>query len=597
MIEPRFIGTLSWAKRFVSLDSGKFDPADWPQLAEIGTTVDRRCGCTFILRFPPQVFKSLFMQLRLLRTIAVAPCRSLWYCKTGKDAENFSDEKLRGLIDSVPPIKLKFPNDIDSRGTKTLFRFVDAPVSLLSADVPAHRNQRSGHDLYLDESWQYEQGAIAEIRARSDSYEATRRIIHGETAPDEGSESEMLWQKSTRKTWFCVCVHCKQRIELEFGDAESQHGFKWDLKKTNDGFWDVAAAAKTVRFVCPSCSQTIPWTAGVQRKLSNPDAGACYLAKNKEPDDKIEGWLATAFVFRDWPGLIAEWLTACNAKRLGDLSLVEEFTKKKLVRAWSPNKYYETKVEYPVGDYLLGEKWDGELKHPIGFRCRFVTVDVQQNEYWALCRLWGKYGRSRLFAFKRCFTQPEVADFAKQCEVDPAFVFVDSAYDPRDPDSRGAMWGRTMRMCSEYGFVATNGTGSVGFMHPDNTTKLYSPTKTIDAWQGTELFGRKRKVVLLNYSSRGSKFMLHNLRTQHDEDGRARWTIAADSNEEYRKQAYAERLRKKRSVNGAAYWEWYQVAENHAFDLECAQVVVAHMFGLLGSEGAETADVPSAASS
>ena len=597
MTGPRLIGTLDWAERCVNLERGRFDRERYPQLIPIAETVDRRMGCIFVLRFPPQTFKSLFLQLRLLRTVVVAPARTLWYCLTATDADDFSQEKLLPLMQSIPSVMARLPRDVRDRGGHRLIRFVDAPVSLLSSKVQSHRNQRSGQDLYLDESWQYPAGAITEILARSDDYKATRRVILAETGPDEGSESDQLFERGTKNVWHCACPLCSQLIEMEFGDLSSEGGMKWDknAKTCNkEGFWDVDAAAATAKYVCPACKSSMKWSSGLMRDLNSPARGAKYIAKNQAPDPSIESWTANALCFRDWPGLVADWLGASNARRLGDLSLLEEFTRKRLVKSWSPIAHYETKVEYPVGDYVLGQKWDGELTHPLGFRCRFVSVDVQMSHYWVLCRSWGKYGRSRLYGWKKCYGGAEVAQFAKDCEVDPAFVFVDSAYDPRDPDSKGAMWGRTMRMCSDHGFVATNGTGEISFKHKDGTLKLYSEAKSVDAWQGTELFGRRRRVPLIHYSSRGSKFMLHNLRMQRDEEGLARWTIAANSNEDYRKQAYAERLRKKKSSRGAMYWEWYASGDNHAFDLECAQVVVAYMFGLVGGEGSETAEALSA---
>jgi hypothetical protein len=438
---------------------------------------------------------------------------------------------------------------------------------------------------------------VAEIFARSDDFQLNRRIIIAETAPNEDGETDRIFERGTKKLWHLACVLCGQNFEPTFGDAQSDGGLKWDKNEATcnpEGFWDVDKAAATARYVCPICKGAMRYTPGVLRELNSPGRGAQYVQTNPSPDPAIESWTANAICFRDWGELVAKWLSAFNAKKLGDLSLLEDFTRKSLVRSWSPIAHYSTKVEYPVGDYNLWQDWDGELQHPMGFKCRFVTIDVQQNCYWCLCRMWGKFGRSRLYAFARVHMDAEVVDFVKKCGVDHAFTFVDTGYDPKDPDSKGAMWGRTMQMCSEHGFVATNGLGEMGFKHPDGSTKLYAPTKSIDAWQGTQLFGRKRQVVLVNYSSRGTKFMLHNLRTQQDESGLARWTIASDASGDYKKQAYAERLRKKTSAKGSPYWEWFQITDNHAFDLECMQVMVAYMFGVIGGEGAETIGEPAA---
>src|SRR6185436_13182064 len=272
----KLISTLEWAQRMVKLDEGKFSAAQYPQLTDIAETVDRRRGCTFILRFPPQTHKSLFMQLRLARTIAVGPQRSLWYCVTGKDADDFSDEKLTPLLESCQPVLARLPYDPRDRGGKKIFKF-KAPLSLLSSEVQAHRNQRSAKDLYLDEAWQYPHGAVAEIRARSDSFQAVRRIIIGETGPDEGGETDLLFQRSPQKTWMVACPLCNRPVELEFGDAETESGIKWDKNEktcNSEGFWNAELAARTVRWVCPACHGVVKYSPGILATMNSPARNA-----------------------------------------------------------------------------------------------------------------------------------------------------------------------------------------------------------------------------------------------------------------------------------------------------------------------------------
>lgn len=583
MTAPRFISTLSWAKRFVSLDGGKFDPREYPQLKEIADTVDRRCGCTFILRFPPQTFKSLFMQLRLARTIAVTPARALWYCKTGKDVENFSDEKLRKLLEDTVPVRSKFAIKEDSRGTKTLFRFVDAPVSLLGADIESHRNQRSAEDLYLDETWQFEPGHIADIRKRSESFKHTRRILMSETAPEDGSESDTLFKRSSRRVWQVVCTLCKERIELEMGDKDTPWGFKWDEIKGTDGFWDSAASAKTVRYVCPACNGSILPSAATLKKLSDPARGACYVGKNGDPDPKIEGWTASGFVFGDWVEQIAEFLDANNAKILGELEPLKVFTQKILVKPWVTRDYLRDTTEYPVLPYKLRDEWADEANFAGSKRkMRFVWVDVQQHCFWGLCRKWAADGRSRLHDFRQLFTAHEIASFAEECGVDKSLVFVDHAYDPKQ---RGKRWGRTTKLCSEFGFAACNAIGQESFLHEGGIRRMYSEPYFVDAWQGEKEMGQKPVVFCLNYSSNGAKHMLHNLRQQkHPATGEWMFSIPEDATDEYRKQAYAEILVRKKNPKGGTIEEWQQIEDdNHAFDLEAGQVVTANMFGVAGA--------------
>lgn len=586
MRDLRLISTISWAKRFVKLDGKPFDPSNWPQLVEIADCIDRRMGATFIMRFPPQVFKTLLMQLRLLRCVAVEPQRSLWYATSQADADAFSDSKLSPLVRDIQPIRDKYPHDPDARGGKNRFLFVDCPVELLSADNQSHRNGKSGHDLYLDETWQYEPGNIAEIRARSDSYERVRRILMAETAPEENHESDRLFQKSPQRTWHLACIHCNKLFEPLWGDTESAFGMKWDRNETTklqDGSWNESAAAKTARYVCPHCAGEIRFSESTLRLLNDPKRGACYITRNDNADPKIEAWTANALCFRDWGGLVSEWLTACNAKRLGEPELIEEFTKKKLVKAWSPRSYLDTVTEYPVGAYRMYEEWADEGKSADGLtKFRFITVDVQQNCYWAVCRSWALDGRSRLYAFRKLYTQPEVAEFAKQCGVPAWMVWMDSAYDPKDR-ARAEFWGRTMQMCAVYGFKATNGIPQEKFLHADGIRRMYSPPQRLDGWIGTQFQGKKSQVLLFNYHSQGAKGLLSQLRSnRHQTTGEWMWTFAQDTGEEYIKQAYGEVVERKKHPKGGWVTEWRQIYENHIFDMECVQAVIACYFGLVG---------------
>ena len=595
----RLISTLSWAKRFVNLDGRRFDPSEWPQLTEIAETVDCRMGCTFVLRFPPQVFKSLFLQLRLLRSLAITPERSLWYCTNHEEAKAFSDSKLGPLVRAIQPILDKYPHDVDAQGGRDRFLFVDATVELLSADNKTHRNGKSGKDLYLDESWQYGAGHIAEIRARSDSYEDFRRILLAETAPNEDDESDRIFQRSPQRTWHLACIHCGKAFEPVWGDATSAWGMKWDCTeatKGKDGRWNETLAARTARYVCPHCERAIKYSSETLRLLNSPGRGARYVAKNDEADPKVEGWRANAICFRDWSGLVAEWLTACNAKRLGSLELIEEFTKKKLVVPWSPRVYLEQQGEYPIGEYDMWESWADEGKAADGScRLRFVTVDVQQNCFWAVCRKWALDGRSRLHAYRKLLTQPEIVEFVKECEVPHPMVWVDSGYDPKDR-AKGEIWGRTMKLCAEYDFHAANGIPTRQFLHEDGVRRMYSPPQYLDAWQGTAQMGTRELVTLTNYHSEGAKSMLQYLRNErHQPTDEPLWSFARDAGEEYRKQAYSEIQVRKRHPKGHFYSEWIQVyPENHIFDMECVQVVIANAFGVVGAGAVEAQTVDEA---
>ena len=89
--------------------------------------------------------------------------------------------------------------------------------------------------------------------------------------------------------------------------------------------------------------------------------------------------------------------------------------------------------------------------------------------------------------------------------------------------------------------------------------------------------------VGFHYASEGAKDRLDTLRQARSADGQPLWTIARNAPSEYVEQAYAEaKIRKRHPKNNGWFYEWKKLRpDNHAFDMECGQVISASMCGLL----------------
>jgi hypothetical protein len=586
---PRLIGTLEWAGRHISLDGVPFRAADYPWLEAIARTVDRERNAKFLLLFPPQVFKTLFLQLRLLRNVAVEPVRTLWYSVTSSDAQDLSDEKLYPLMEATPAVMAKFPTEDDKRGGKRMFRFVDAPVSMLSAEVQAHRNSRSGEDIFCDEAWQYEAGQLAEIFARSDDYEWSRRLLLSSTGPTSDDAVDTLWQQSHRYEWRVACLHCDQQVPLEFGEPESVGGLKWDsdeFTREPDGRWRVTAAQHTVRWVCPSCLKPTKFTKANLAKLNDPARGACYHQANPTPHPRVFAWRAEACVFRDWADLVGEWLTASNSAKLGDLSLTEEFIRKRRVRAWNPAHLIGKGKALHEGDYNLGDPWPAEGKDAEGNPLRVMYADVQQGHYWVVVRQFSNlpdtFGHSRLLHFEQVFTDGQLAGLAQRLRIPAGNVLLDSAWETQ----------RVRQECIRHGFTAVNGIGETAtretsFPWPDGIKRIYSELRYHDAYIGTDLQGLFPACLEYLYISKAAKGALMVVAEATGFDGRAIHTIPRDAPDAYRRQRLAEIPVKKRSPKNPEefYVEWRKLGPNHAFDCEVGINVHARLRGYYGRDG------------
>jgi predicted RNA-binding Zn-ribbon protein involved in translation (DUF1610 family) len=578
----KFIGTLAFAKRNVTLDHAPFDPAAYPHLVQPAEIIDREPGAYALLLMPPQKGKTLLAQLCIARNAAVHPVRTLLYSPSDVDTRAFADEKLSHLLKSLPQVQAHLPTTHDEQGGKALVRCIDAPISLLSASVLSHRNSKSGEWLYMDESWQYDPGAVKEIDARSEApqYKWCRRIIHTMTGPTDGTEAANLWLDSSQHTWHIPCPHCGTHQTIERGKRGEPHGIRWD--KTAEcldaqGQWKPTVAAKTVRWVCPSCESETRWSRDFQRRMLTDGK---YIPLNPTPRSNLYGFRINAWAFDPWEELVAEWLRAVNLRKF-DLSLIEEFTRKKDVRVWAESITKQGPIDYPVGDYALLDTWEHEgenrNKHPL----RFMTVDVQQNHYWVLIRSWsnkpGHVGESRLRYFGKALTSGEIEDIRKAHNIQPQMVWVDSAYNSFT----------VAQICAKLGYRMFNGTTAKDYAHDDGVRRIYAPFRQYDAQQAGVRVSAKQML----FSSVSAKNALDAIRSYRNNDGFPIWTIANDTpisptrEDDYRAQAWAEARVKIPKKGGGFAIEWRTVFdENHAFDLEVAQVVMAAVAQCIPSE-------------
>ena len=580
----RFIGTLQWAERCIALNDSPFDRKEFPWLEEIAHTVDTVRGAKFILKFPPQVFKSLYGQIHLARCVAVEPCPSLWYAVTGAEAGTFADSKLSRLFESCEPIQRKRFDDPDNRGGKTIFKQPDMVFEMLGADNQNHRNSKSARNIYLDESWQYDSGALSEIFKRSLSFETSRRLILMTTGPDVDDETDVEWEKSTKSEWRCACPTCNAVVPLVFGEAGDKSGIKWDSDETTrepNGRWKVQAAARTAVWVCPSCLGRHKYSVPLQRSMNDPERGARYEQTNPNPSKNSFGWTAESVVFRNWESIVEEWLTACNAKKLGSMEGVEEFIKKNTVRSWDPSRFFTNNRAIPFGDYRMGEKWDNIGKDEDGNDLIFMTVDVQKDHYWVVIRAWsnrtGTWAHSRLVYFCKAHSVGELEDLRIQFGVQRHHVTMDCKWNDQ----------AVYQICHRNGYLAFAGIDvrSNSFLHSDGVRRIYDEPRMMDAYAGKIEAGHAF-AVRIQFSSIAGKFRLEMTRQSKDTSGTPVWTVAKDAPQEYIRQAFAEVMVRKRNPKGGWRTEFKDITggDNHAFDMESVQCVVASVKGILGSE-------------
>lgn len=584
------IGTLDWAEANVTLDGRPFRRGDWPQIVPAVEAMDRGTGRTIILMMPPQRGKTLAGQLRLARNLAVSPRRQLWYSKTHNDARSVSDSKLGPLLKACPAVQRVTYTDPDARGRGLLFRFHNSPVELLSADVVAHRNSRSGQELYLDEAWQYEPRAIAEIYARGESYRWRRQVNIMSTAPDRGHEFDVLWESSSRNEWHVACPHCGH----VFAPVWSRDHFVWEESLEDDGRINVEASAPTVRLKSPCCGVVTAWSPAICKAMNDPQRGAGYKPLNVTPDPSVDGFRFNVLATDDWAKFAREWMRAMNAMRAGDRQPMREVRLKKLCIPWDEARDVgANKIDAPVGNYRFGDAWPDEAKDEDGTPWRFAFVDVQKTHFWAVVRAFSRDGRSRLVAFDKLLSEHDVVDFVRRHGV-----MFGQWYEHQDVDGRWKLVPRSrvvldtnynpglvQRICSAHGFNMLSSYKRQAFKHADKTLRIYDEGQLVDPMQGTARQGEGRNVWLFRFVGDACKDRLEILRSQTGADGNPTWSVPTDVPMEYRRQLNAEEKRQVRRPDGSWEYRWVRgPKDNHALDCEAGIIALASMKGLFGED-------------
>ena len=107
-----------------------------------------------------------------------------------------------------------------------------------------------------------------------------------------------------------------------------------------------------------------------------------------------------------WKKLVLEWLKAIEEKKKGNIEPTKAFIMKRLAQVW--NEEVDLKADWQILDdrkaaYDPEDEWEEEFR-------RFLTVDMQKDHFWYVCRAWAKGGASRLIEFGKFRAFDEIDD-------------------------------------------------------------------------------------------------------------------------------------------------------------------------------------------
>lgn len=591
----RRLSTLTFGRRVAAqIENGtKLSEAlELAMVVDILNTMDAHDAARFFILGPFQTFKSLIGQLRLLRNHCVRPRPALWYAPTDDFGKDFADTKLNPLIDALPQVQaLHFDTGqrgaIDRTKAGKLTRRLTGGAShlLLSAKTENDRHGKTACDIYRDEVHLYEAGWMSQITNRHGAYPDEFTETDMSTGLIGGTDAAKAWADTDQRTWHCRCPACNKLFEPRFthygpdvdpatGKPAIIGGLRYTRAFRPDGLPDEAAIAATLRYECPLCHASFPDTHG-SRVLFSGTATAprgLYVMANPTPSLRCFGWTFHGIAVRAWLPIVIRFEKAQLARARGDLEELGKWVREECAGIWVPHEHVKEQKLRPTGGYKMGDPWPSEDSDPNGKPYRVATVDVQQDWFRLIIRMWNKRSQSRLLWADTVTTPGRIKELCDAHGVLPERTVMDRRHKPS----------YVRMLCAQYGWRSLMGEHDKDYLHPDGIRRIISQPQFIDPFLGTAHQGQAL-VVENNFAKWTALDRLDLLRRLTTNSGEPLFSAADDAPEWYFKEidAYAKIPKFK---NGEEHHEWQASGPDHSADCEIMGIAVASALNLTGSE-------------
>lgn len=535
---------------------------------------------------PTQTGGTTLYEVFLCWLLANAPADAALMGQTDEDAKYLWRSKLLPTLKASPATAPLVAAAKRWAITTTEAAFGPMTVRIHGPSVNSMQSA-SVEVLLLDEAWLFAPGTILELRERTSTREATRKIITVSQAGEEKKDRNgqpvwdewgAWWHAGTQEVYQVVCPHCGSRFE-----PATEH-FRADpaARDATTRQWDWTAVRRTVHLETPCCKRIIPNSPAGRRALS---ATGKYFATNPNPTPRHRSFRYSSWVvyWQDWGSLLEQFLRAQDARRMGDIEPLRIWTQKKEARWW---RIKDTELpsfkERKVFGYTMAALAGGET--PEDTLERLMLVDMQAACWKVLVRDFRQGGASRLVFQGEAKTWGEVAQLQTRYRVKKLRVGVDAQN-----------WTQEVyRECAARGWVALHGSHSKGWQHPKITAQPpFSPPRrgrvavaTPSASGGRPSARGASACYFYEWSNLYFKDWLSRLVAGVGLD----WEYADDVSDEYVQSLDSEA--RKIGADGKPLWVKIGSRPNHFWDCECMALVLASIIPGIFAAAPEATDSP-----
>jgi len=547
---PSSTSVSDWANGRVAIYEGKspfYDVTQTPWMREPLDELKNSDTNEIVILAPIGSGKTTMLEAALAYFIAEDPGPTLFVGQTDEMVNEWFETRLDFSLQNTKETSVFLPTGKD-RHKKKKGSIIFNHMTLFSTGAKISGLQtRSMRRVIMDEAWTYKKGMIKEGEGRlHDRW--NRQFLLVSQGGNKGDDWHKRWENVNQYEFMWECPCCK-----------TKQPYSWSSVKYDETLEDKVKIAKSAYIECINgeCDYIIKDDSQQRRQIAQK---AKYI-KTKDGLPNTKGFHFTQICNWHVPlwRLVLERFNAMEEVKRGNLDLLRQFLNKRLAEFWDDSKEDErvtlNGAGYTVRDYEGGQKWEHE-------HVRFLTVDRQQDHFWACIRAWSADGRSRLLFYGKIDTWDEIELLRMKYKVDARKTQVDCGFQTDEVYKR----------CAKYGWLALRGDRRNQYPHKTpNQPTIYKPFSAYQPVQASD--GKKTAVAF--YSNLAMKDTLFMLRNQKGMD----WQIPDGISDDYLRQLDSET---RRGEGASAIWT-KRKNDNHAFDTETQQVTLASMMKLIGT--------------
>ena len=546
---------------------GRFDIRNSPWLkAPFDSLTDPLCRQTTLIA-PVQTGKTLLAEIAVAWRLVNDPGPCSFTFQSDEMAAMEAKTRLMPLLDSIESVARLLPRPGPLRTQQEIF--LGNQFLVLNSANLAHQQSQSIRFKINDELWFPRWAEIyPHALARVSAFEA-QGISHILDISQGGTEGDTAWTSfdgGTKEVWHADCAGCAKPMPLKFRCTRTdggRAGVVWNAKaKRDDGTFDVALAAASVRFVCPNCGHEHPDTDRTRHQWRT--TGRYVTPTGEAPARRRVSFTYDAVVALPMETLAAQFCAAENVfAKMGDETERRNFKQKKEAGFWTIERNVIELGDRKPSGYTSQTHRDAPLPGEIA---RVMTCDKQQAGWWVEIGAWTPEPTYRQLYFGKVETRDMLRELQRIYGVKDYAVGQDRGYMPSEVD----------RDSVAFGWSGIQGAKTKGKRWPmrahDGSMILTPISDTLFATVGNdqtapyiEFDGEWAKDVLsASLSGRGFPYLL-------PDDHNPLWPEQVKSEE-------------KREVRPGV-WHWIEVKQNnnHALDTAAMQIAVALARGILRS--------------